>query len=248
MGESINEPILNNNTEPQTPTTQEPTNNPEPVKPEAPKPVTGGEDVLNLLSTVDKGILLKAPSVQSLLENARQQEKDKLYKTIEGKDKLIKEKDEEIKDLKKQLEQKGEDLLMNEKELLEKIESLSKTQDELLKQIGEEKEANRLAKLETYKQGKIAEANGELIESLVFGNTEEEINASVELAKAEYQKITAPLKQQLEQSNKPNLNNAPTPTNPTPAPINSFTADQLKNMSASEYAKYRESILKNLSK
>jgi DNA repair exonuclease SbcCD ATPase subunit len=211
---------------------------------EPPKAEPKGEpNVIELLSTVDKGTLLKLPVVQGILEDARQQEKNKLYKTIEDKDNTIKQLNQTLSDLQDKIKTAEGKTMENEKELLATIQAMKETQDKLLKDMETEKENARLAKLDTYKSSKIAEAKGAIIESLVRGNSEEEINASIELAKAEYDKIVSPLKAQLEEAGKPNPENAPKPSNPSTPPVMDYTADDLRNLSASEYAKVRERIL-----
>ena len=246
MGEPIKEPILEPNTELQTPTPQEPITPPvQDPKPEPPQ-VDNREDIINLLSTVGKDVLLKVPSIQRLLEETRQQEKDKLYNTIASKDNELKTQNDTIEDLKKQVDAKGEESMANEKELMAKIQELSAGQQALLQQIADEKEANRLTNLANYKKDKIAEAKGEIIEALVVGDSEEAIDQAVEVAKAEYQKIVAPLQQQIVDSQKPDIQNAPSPINPTPAPIVQATSNSVKAMSLEDYAKQRESLLNSI--
>ena len=179
-------------------------------------------------------------------KNARQQEKNKLYKTIDEKDNTIKQLNDSIADLQTQLKTKEEVTMEGEKLLLEQIQAMKEAQDKLIQEMEIEKEQARLAKVQAYKTSKIAEANGEIIEALVKGASEEEIDASIEVAKAEYQKIVAPLKQQVEELGKPNKSNAPKPSNPSTPPQMEFTAEQIKAMSHEEYAKYREGLLKSL--
>jgi hypothetical protein len=254
MGEPIIEPIKQPETEPKTEPIQEPINEPkvdEPVvvdppvepKPKADEPV----DIIKLLANADRGQLLKSEVVQSLLENARKQEKDKLYKTIEGKDDTIKQLNETVSDLQTQLKTKEETTMEGEKELLEQIQQMKEAQDKLIKDMENEKENTRIAKLEAYKQAKIQEANGELIADLVGGATEEEIDQSIEKAKARYTEIVTPYKTKAEeleqQAQKPNKANAPKPSNPNTPPNVEFTSDDIRKMSREEYAKYREKLL-----
>lgn len=244
---SVTEPTNQQPQEPTTPTTkvEQPVVEPTP-KVDKPKVDGGNTNVAELLSTVDKATLLKSEVVQGLLENARQQEKNKLYKTIEDKDNTIKQLNETISDLQNQLKIKEETTMEGEKVLLEQIQALKESHEQLLKDIEKEREQARLAEVKAYRTQKIAEANGELIEALVKGNTKEEIDASIEVAKAEYQKIVAPLKEKVEELVKPNKANAPKPSNPSTPPSMEFTAEQIKAMSPSEYAKYRENLLKSI--
>ena len=210
-------------------------------------PKTNGEpNIIELLSKVDKGVLLKSEIIQGLLESARQQEKNKLYKTIDDKDNTINQLNDSITNLQSQLKNKEETTMEDEKLLLQQLQEMRERQDLLLKEMEKEKEDARLAKVQAYKASKVAEANGEIISALVVGSTEEEIDTSVEVAKAEYQKIVSPLKQQMEELGKPKKENAPKPSNPSTPPQMEFTAEQIKSMSQTEYAKYRESLLKSL--
>lgn len=245
----MEEPIVTVTTEPATEPeiklTQEPSTSPvvELPKQEQPK---AEPNVVELLSTVDKGVLLKVPAVQGILEDARQQEKNKLYKTIEDKDNTIKQLTSDVNDLKEQLKLKEATTVEAEKELLAQLQSMKEAQDKLIKDMETEKENARKAELEGYKASKLAEAKGEIVSGLVFGSTKEEIDASIEVAKAEYQKIVAPLKAQVEQMGKPDPNNAPGPSNPATPPTLEVTAEQLRAMSPAEYAKHRENLLKSI--
>lgn len=257
MGEQIPTPVTNTDTQPVNQNPQEPTQpitvtveppvvpTTEPVVTD-PKPEGEQPNVIELLSTVGKGTLLKSEVVQGLLENARQQEKNKLYKTIEDKDNTIKQLNDSITDLQNQLKSKEETTVEHEKELLSTIQALKETQEKMMKDMENEKEQARLAKVQAYKTSKIAEAKGEIIEALVVGTTEEEIDTALEVAKAEYLKIVAPLRQQVEELGKPNPANAPKPSNPSTPPSMEFTAEQIKAMSQEEYAKYRESLLNSI--
>lgn len=246
--------------EPKVEPVQEPTNEPkvdepviEPVveptadpKVDEPKADTD-VDIIKLLATADKNVLLKSEAVQSLLETARKQEKDKLYKTVEGKENTIKQLNDTVSDLQNQLKTKEDLSMEGEKELLEKIQALTESQNKLIEDMEKEKENTRLAKLEAFKTQAINEANGELIVDLVGGTSEEEITASIEKAKARYQEIVSPYKTKAEeleeQAQKPNKANAPKPTSPTTPSDVEFTSEDIRKMSASEYAKYREKLL-----
>ena len=258
MGEQHPKPVTEPVTELENNKPQEPSTPPVTVEVEVPpvpttdftgdtpKPTGAEPSLIELLSSVDKGILLKSETIQGLLENARQQEKNKLYKTIDDKDSTIKQLNETILDLQSQLKTKEDTTMEGEKQLLEQIQAMKEAQDKLIQEMEKEKEQARLAKVQAYKTSKIAEANGEIITALVVGSTEEEIDASIEVAKAEYQKIVAPLKQQVEELGKPSKANAPKPSNPATPPQMEFTAEQIKAMSTEQYAQYREGLLKSV--
>lgn len=240
-------------TEPENKTPQEPVvppvqpePTPQPKADEPAVPVAGQPSVIELISSTDSATLLKSEVIQGLLENVRQQEKNKLYKTISERDNTINQLKETISDLQNQLKTKEDMSMEGEKVLLEQIQALKESHDNMMKEMEQEREKARLAKLESYKASKIAEAQGEIVAGMVRGTTEEEIDASIEVAKAEYQKIVSPLKQQVEELGKPQRENAPKPSNPSTPNQMEFTAEQIKAMSPSEYAQYRETLLKNI--
>lgn len=251
MGEQNTQTTTQVETEPKTEPVQVPVNEPT-VEPPVNEPVVEPKvenniDITKLLATVDKSVLLKSEVVQGLLENARTQEKDKLYKTVETKENTIKQLNDTVSDLQNQLKSKEELSMEGEKALLEQLQVMKEAQDKLIKEMEQEKENTRLAKLEAYKTAKINEANGELIEDLVAGSTEDEIDQAIEKAKARYQEIVSPYKTKAEelevQIAKPNKANAPKPTSPVNSSDVEFTSDDIRKMSRTEYAKYREKLL-----
>jgi chromosome segregation ATPase len=216
----------------------EPTPNPDP-KPQTP-PVSDTD-------------LIKNPAVRSLVEAARKQEKDKLYKTMDAKDEQIKTLAGRIEELEKQLSEK-ESVNMDEvKELKETINLMQQQQADLLKALSDQKEeaerekaeqaeARRKAELKAYREAKLREAGDELVVELVKGDTEEEIDQSIESAKQKYLEIVA----KVEGARKPEsrANNTPRVTNPSSNPTQAMTVDQIRNMSREDFAKNREAILK----
>lgn len=143
---------------------------------------------------------------EDLVRKAREEEKNKLYPQIEKlkKDKndlllvvaereaTIKEQEKTITDLQKNHSKLAKDVeeststnkVVQEQALL--ISQLEQQLEETQSQY--ETEMNSL-KLNSYRDGLIAQAGGEIIAELVTGNTEEEINASIELAKQRYAEI-----------------------------------------------------------
>lgn len=253
MGENNKQPVNDNNTQTKEGLeagTKQPANNEETPQPQnTPQPpVNKKENITELLETVDSAELLKSAKIQELLQNARVQEKDKLYKTIELKDNTIKQLEKEIEKLKEEVKLKEEQGMADNQELLETIKQMKEAQDKLVEDLEAEKKARRQAELDSYKQKKIQEANGEILVELVTGETEEEIDESVELAKQKYQEIINPYREKLEEYeeklSKPNPQNAPKPADPTPSAHVEFTAEEIKKMTPEEYKKYREQILK----
>lgn len=215
-----------------------------PAPPTPAQPVSIEEEIAKM-----GGNVMKIPAIQSLIEEARKQEKDKLYKALEEKDTKNKDLANTIENLQKQINDSEGTKMADEKDLLLAIQTLQEQQAKLLAENEAEKERTRLAKLESFKATQIASAKGEIIESLVNGSTEEAILASVEVAKQEYLKIVSPFKQQLEEATKPNPINAPTPHSPNiPTQQLEYTGEQIKSMSPTEYAQYRERILSGLKK
>lgn len=213
------------------------------VKESSPQPKTPQQPKLDL-DSLDQSTLLKSRAVQKLIEHARQQEKDKLYPSLQAKDEKIKALEQEIQTLKEQVKKKEESSLEGEKELLAEIQALKEAQEKLLEQLEEERKKAEKAELEAYRAELISKANGEVIEDLVTGNTKEEIKQSFERARQRYQELVKPYKQQIEQLSKPNPKNAPSPYAPQNPQDIQFTAEDIKRMTPEEYAKHREKILK----
>lgn len=161
--------------------------------------------------------------VAARIEAARKEEKDKLYGDIqrlqnevntlktgsEQAAKLQKERDDLAARL-KVLESASTNNGLNVQQVIDETTNLVKKtfQDQL---VAMEQRVNvldseaRTAKVELIKRQIIADANGEIITSLVVGNTEEELRSSAERAKAEFkalkEKITG--KQQAPQPGMP---------------------------------------------
>lgn len=150
--------------------------------------------------------IVKAPTVdfEALISKARQEEKDKLYPEINKlkgeqekkvtrinellivigeKDETIKQKDSEIAELKKANSTKSDS---------EEVKTLKLKLAELENNLAIKDQEVSQIKLESYKTNKIVEvrnSGADLIQELVYGNSPEEIDASIELAKAKYAEI-----------------------------------------------------------
>lgn len=189
---------------------------------------------------------------EDLIGKARKEERDKLYPEInklkDDKNKyllVIGEKDDEIKSLKDEIatlkgdlgnvNTKLKDSKTNNKALTDlqiQYDSLQKEYDTLQTQY--ENEVNSL-KLQSYKEKKIAEASGEIIAELVNGNTEEEINASYELAKTKYTEIT---NRALQNVQMPSVNPASSQISLT----QDVSLTDIKQMNPKQYAEYRKNL------
>lgn len=130
---------------------------------------------------------------ETLIAKARQEEKEKLYPQIQKLKTELEEKTKKINELLLALGEKDEVIRQlksqSNKSDSEQVKELKKKINELEKQLKEKETELNNMKIEGYKQKKIAEAGGELIPELVTGSTEEEIDASIELAKQKYKEI-----------------------------------------------------------
>jgi hypothetical protein len=150
--------------------------------------------------------LLKSPIVTNLMQNARTEEKNKLHQQIENLKSQIATEKANATTLATQLGEKTNEItrLNGDIERL-KLEATASTDDvvKALKTDLATKDAqiNALTgdvqalqvkysslELSTYRQAKIAEAGGQLIEELVSVSTMEEIDNSIVLAKNTYAK------------------------------------------------------------
>lgn len=188
---------------------------------------------------------------EDLIAKARKEERDKLYPELNKyKEKVnnlmlvIAERDSEIADLKKELEEvKKESEKL--KENVEKGVKTNKTISELTTTISvlerqlEELQAKYDAdvtalKLESFKKEKIMEAGGELIPELVTGNSEEEILASIELAKQRYQEIIQKAVQNVQMpAANPNQN---------VIQLKEKSIEEISSMTPQQWAEYRKQL------
>lgn len=192
--------------------------------------------------------LIKLPMVRGLIEKARSEEKDKLYKTIETRDKDITELREKLKGFQGQLEDKENENLSEVDILQKEIRKLETDLAKLNSDIETEREAaraeKRRAELTAYRERRLREVkDGEqdLVVSLVGGNSEEEIETSIQHAILEYQTIEERI---LDKSKKEKPSSTPRVTNP--AGISSglgIDPMKVKNMSLDDYKKYRDKLL-----
>ena len=177
---------------------------------------------------------LEIPEVKDFIQKVRKQEKDKLYTEIQKKDTKIKELEGEILLLNNRLKSSTETSINEQEELRTEVQRLSETVAELKKDI-------RRKELDLFKERALKEAGDELILDLVSGETEEEILASIEVAKQRYQEIV-----EKAISKKPKVE-VPKPTNPQqPKSIKQLTAQEIAKMSPKEWAEHRDMVKKQL--
>lgn len=166
---------------------------------------------------------------EDLINKARQEEKDKLYKEINRLKAQLDEKVGRINELLLVIGEKDETIKAKEKELAKKDKESQRTDSEEVKSlklkvtelentIAQKDSEISTIKLDSYKATKIAQAGGELIPELVMGNTEEEIDKAIEQSKAKYAEIANRVKASVA----PTLdsNNIP-PANPNVEAFNS---------------------------
>lgn len=152
--------------------------------------------------------------VQSMIEKARQQEKDKLYPTISKADERAAAMEAEVKELsafRKKAEKDEQSRLkavedaqrakeeaeMSAKDLIAKRDAafdarIAQIQAENELRVAMLEKANEAARLEAYIQRRAAEENSNIVPELVDfinGNTAEEVEASIQVLKAKSQAI-----------------------------------------------------------
>jgi chromosome segregation ATPase len=199
--------------------------------------------------------LTKDPNVIALVEAVRKQEKDKLYKSLEAKDGQLKSVTEELESIKGQLKDKESAKMEELTQLQETIKGLQQQQADLLAQMERQKEEAELerqlaaqekaqAELKAYKAEAIRLAGDDLIVELVGGSSKEEIDASIEKAKAKYAEIEAKLADKNKEVRKQEkITNTTRVTAPPSSSVQPLTLEQIKKMSNEDYAKNRDSIL-----
>ena len=189
---------------------------------------------------------------EDLVSKARAEEKAKLYPQIEKlkKDKndlllVVAERDKKISDLEKELKKATSETTKYKTELEDGTKTNQTVQELTLQYSQLEKEYEDLQskydteiqnlKVNSFREKQIALAGGEIIEELVQGSTEEEVLASVEVAKQRYADIQAKA-----------LANVQMPrANPSSASMKIFadkSIDEIASMSNEEYKEYRKQL------
>lgn len=206
---------------------------------------------------------------ETLIAKAREEEKNKLYPTIEKlkreneahikahnddliaiatKDKEIERLKGEIQTLQSQVEGKETDAIKALKKELkaaqEEVQTLKDSApnvEELTAKIRAEIEAEY--EIKSYKENKIREANGKIIPELVSGETKEDIDASVEKAMARYTEIVGTANPA---PATPPVNPTLNPANPSSTPLKT-SGDAMKKLLeldplSKEYAEARKAL------
>lgn len=211
------------------------------------------EDILSYLSKTGKDSLMQLAPIQDLVEFARKQEKDKLYKSLEQKQGEAKQLQEQLELAQAAIKKHEEENLTFEQKLQLQINEVKQQHELLAEQLRLDKtqaeqatadaeEKARVAQLDAYKTKQLRAAGDEIILELVGGNTQEEIDASIELAKNKFAEIAARFadksKADATQTVKDNLR----VTNPASSNMKPLTSDDIRRMSPEEYAKNRDRI------
>lgn len=200
--------------------------------------------------------------IQRRVQAARKEEKDKLYPKIEELSNLVKEQQEYIREQKeKQAEEEKKAADAAEKRRLAKLseeERESEARKKLEEQLKEEREARealekriaekeRATQLEEYRKGALRAAGDRVIPELVVGNSEEEIDAAVETAKAKYEEIENQLREERGQQVREQLSQSTSPD--TEALVEEELEQRLSAVDQDKYLKdpeYREKIKNQL--
>lgn len=199
--------------------------------------------------------LRKLPQVSKLMEEARSQEKQKLYKTLENKETELTNLKTEIEELKTKLRDKENENLSEVEILQKEIRELNDKHNELQEKFVSEQERaekeKKDAELAAYKERRLREEGEELVTSLVGGNSEEEIEQSIELAKTEYQNIfqkalsnaESQMQQEETTRRKEKVNNTSRVTNPSTASELGLTREEIKKMSPEQWKAVRDKAI-----
>lgn len=193
-------------------------------------------------------------------EKARKEEKDKLYSEI----KTLKEKTSDLEAAKAKIEKDISEASANdankdkEKDVQMKEELVVLTQG-LEKKISNLENELKTERLARYKAEKIAQEGTDLIIEMVQGNSEEEIDNSINLAKEAFAKYAKPKEEKKETQDKPPVDeekvedkekekkSLPPKSKETPeVGKDVLSAEQINKMSIDEYRKYRDQIKKQV--
>lgn len=200
-------------------------------------------------------------------EKARKEEKDKLYSEI----KTLKEKTSDLEAAKakaeKAISEASAELITasandankdKEKDVQMKEELVVLTQG-LEKKISNLENELKIERLARYRAEKIAQEGTDLIIEMVQGNSEEEIDNSINLAKEAFAKYAKPKEEKKEIQDKPPVDeekvddkekekkSLPPKSKETPeGGKDVLSAEQINKMSIDEYKKYRDQIKKQV--
>lgn len=189
---------------------------------------------------IDLKAILAMPEMKDFIARVRKQEKDKLYPDLQRRDNRILELEEQLKELR--ASQEGFDKEADKARV--KMEGeVTKLRDDL-QALQSALQAKDVA---LYREQCLKAAGDEIIEELVVGNTPEEIDAAIEVAKAKYKelldKMSAKHPAPQTPQNPPKKPAAPPPTNPpVPPAAKPLSASEIRTLNMEDYARNREAL------
>jgi hypothetical protein len=204
-------------------------------------------DILSMLKEAGEENLMALEPVKALVETARKQEKDKLYKTLEQREQEAKEFKEKFEQAQVAIDKHTTANLTIEERLEAQLEALRGEHEALVTTLRQEKEDALKkalhAELEAYKAEKLRVAGEEIIPELVGGTTKEEIDQSVETAVAKYHEIASKFETKAKEDKQKAVKSTTKVVNPSSQTVQPLTAEEIARMSPEEYAKNRDRIL-----
>jgi hypothetical protein len=191
-----------------------------------------------------------------MIEKARKQEKDKLYnkmKELEDKNKMfedfLNQEKQKAEQYAQQLQRQKEQQMSEEEKIKQTVSKLVEQNDYLSKQLEEvartSQERLRESELKAYKAQALAK-NNVLIPELVSGNSVDEIDNAIKLAKEKEQQL---LKQAEERVRAEVVATLPKPSQSASVPeqvsnmIDPRKKYEIANLKPEEFAKYKAELL-----
>lgn len=215
------------------------------------KQTVNNDDKLNYVVNITGDVIekiLKSPSqgdeekVKLAVATGTEIAKKQLYPEIEK----LRAK---LATLEKELENKSKDSV--DKNVLDRLSTekteleskLKIVEDELVKTvsiINDLQNKFNQSQLLAYKNQKVAELGGRVVESLIKGNTKEEIDASIEVAKKEYERIEESLKKEYR------LPTIPVDTEPKQEPVEVKRIIEPTRENLNDWSQRRNEILQKV--
>lgn len=212
-------------------------------------------------STVSTDIS-KDAAVQKLVEEARKDEKEKLYAKLDKLSSENAQKSEELQTLRDQLSTFDSKFSKLSEAFVEKKEptpeeraaatlsDIQKMRESLLAEKESFEREIRQAKLDVFKEKQMAKFGNELIPDMISGNTEDEILESVKRSNESYKAMKERIMEELASQEKEKRRGTKLPPNNVPSsepagvPEMDENAKKIQGMSLEEYEKQRDALLK----
>lgn len=206
--------------------------------------------------------ITKDSAVQKLVEEARKDEKEKLYAKLEALSTENARKNDELKTLQEQLSQFDSKFSKLSEAFVEKKEptpeeraaatlsDIQKMRESLLAEKNAFERDIKQAKLDLFKEKQMAKFGDELIPEIISGSTEEEILESVKQSNATYKAMRERILSELADQEKEKRRGTKLPPNNVPSsepagvPEMDENAKKIQGMSLEEYEKQRDALLK----